>query len=510
MESQSRWLEGAETRGFGPSARFVAGDRASFLVSDRTPGAVPRILVIDPDPETHAAARDALGGRGCEILSTVDVEEAIRLIELHGDEAEALSAIYCALESPANKGLRVFTRLRRLARGVPVYLLAPREALEAAKAAVQLGAAGYLLKPISAGEMLSPFDPGPDRTALGGAQRVQMRSLPVAPPAVVSDPLGHLVGAGPGMQKVFGLIRKVAPSDVNVLITGESGSGKEMVAAGIHRCSSRAKKPFVAINCAAIPKDLLESELFGHAKGAFTGAHASRRGLFEEAHEGTVLLDEIGDLPLPLQAKILRLLQTKEVRPLGSNTIKEVSVRIVSATHKNLRGLIQKGEFREDLYYRLNVMPIHLPPLRERREDIPILAAHFLKKHSPAVGRRLNGFTAAAIRKLQSLSWKGNVRELENAIERAMVLADESRIDDEDILVDDADAAPGFGQVSDLFNSGMSLKDIEREYIKHVLTRTGNRKEAATRILGIDRKTLYRKEKIYGIRAPQGTPPALN
>lgn len=313
------------------------------------------------------------------------------------------------------------------------------------------------------------------------------------------DPLGHLIGSSPGMQRVFSLIRKVAPSEVNLLITGESGSGKEMVASAVHRCSGRAKKPFIAINCAAIPRELLESELFGHAKGAFTGAHVARRGLFEEANEGTILLDEIGDLPLALQGKILRLLQTKIVKPLGQNISKEVNVRIISATHKNLRAAIQKGEFREDLYYRLNVMPIHLPPLRERAEDIPALAEHFLKKHSAVVGKRVLGFTKVALQYLQSLPWKGNVRELENAVERAMVLADGMWITEHDIVVEDIQMQAAT-QADDLFNSGMSLRDIEREYIKYVLFKTGNRKEAATRVLGIDRKTLYRKEKIYGLR----------
>jgi transcriptional regulator with PAS, ATPase and Fis domain len=290
---------------------------------------------------------------------------------------------------------------------------------------------------------------------------------------------------------------------VNVLITGESGTGKEMVASAIHRVSDRHKKPFIAINCAAIPRELLESELFGHARGAFTGATSTRRGLFEEAHEGTVLLDEIGDLPLALQAKILRLLQTRQVKPLGQNIVKEIDVRIISATHKNLKSLIQKGEFREDLYYRLNVMPIHLPALRDRKDDILTLAEHFLRRYlerSRVVRGRIPvlGLSKKAQAKLLALPWKGNVRELENVIERAIVLAEGSLINDTEILTEELESAQITAE--DLFNSGMSLKDIEREYIKYVLNRTGNRKEAATRILGIDRKTLYRKEKVYGIR----------
>ena len=311
-----------------------------------------------------------------------------------------------------------------------------------------------------------------------------------------------LIGASSEMKKIFSLIRKVGPSNCSVLITGESGSGKEMVASAIHNVSQRAKKPFVAINCAAIPKELLESELFGHAKGAFTGASSARRGLFEEAHEGTLLLDEIGDLPLSLQAKILRLLQTRQVKPLGQNSEKEVDVRIISATHKNLKSLIQKGEFREDLYYRLKVMPIHLPALRDRREDILLLAEYFLRHHREHyLGARSQshiGLSKKAAAKLLAMPWKGNVRELENVIERAIVLSDGASITENEILSEEVEVMRMTSE--DLFASGMSLKDIEREYIKYVLGRTGNRKEAAVRILGIDRKTLYRKEKLYGFR----------
>ena len=307
-----------------------------------------------------------------------------------------------------------------------------------------------------------------------------------------------LIGESSEMRRVHSMVRKIGPATVNVLVTGESGTGKEMVARALHRASARSKKPFVAINCAAIPKELLESELFGHAKGAFTGATTARRGLFEEAHEGTILLDEIGDLPLPLQAKILRLIQTKQVKALGQNVTREVDVRIISATHKNLKSLIQKGEFREDLYYRLNVMPIHLPALRDRRDDILLLAEFFLRRNAESGGGPLKSLTRRASSKLMSLPWKGNVRELENVIERAIVLADGSAITDDEIMAEETE--PVRATAEDLFNAGFSLKDIEREYIRYVLNRTGNRKEAAVRVLGIDRKTLYRKEKLYGIR----------
>jgi DNA-binding NtrC family response regulator len=375
-----------------------------------------------------------------------------------------------------------------------VVLLAPQEALAHAAAIKAIGAEALILKPLHEGDVRSGIE-----RALKSPRQMETVRTPTMTPHPVEDgrELG-LIGASLEMRRVVALIRRVGVSSVNVLITGESGTGKEMVANAIHRVSDRAKKPFIAINCAAIPRDLLESELFGHARGAFTGAMNARRGLFEEAHEGTILLDEIGDLPLPLQAKILRLLQTKQVKPLGQNSVREVDVRVISATHKNLRAQIQKGEFREDLYYRLNVMPIHLPALRDRKDDIIPLAEFFLRRYHESGKGPLRGLSKRAQGKLLGLPWRGNVRELENVIERAIVLADGELINETEILTEEME--PVQVSAEDLFNSGMSLKDIEREYIKYVLSRTGNRKEAATRILGIDRKTLYRKEKLYGIR----------
>lgn len=478
----------------------------SGLVASRTLGGLPwmprslanetrqRILVIDSDSSVHDTMAMSIDDRKFELMSTLSADEAISLLQMNPSEIDNLHTIFFTLTVPANRGLQLLTRLREMVKSIPIYLMASREALEAAKAAQQIGVAGIFVKPIMTAEISELIN--------GNTGFVQERSkLSAFASSLQQDPFARLIGHDAGMQKVVSMIRKVAPSDVNVLITGESGSGKEMVASAIHLASPRAKKPFIALNCAAIPKDLLESELFGHAKGAFTGAQSARRGLFEEANEGTILLDEIGDLPLPLQAKILRLIQTKQVKPLGSNITREVNVRILSATHKNLKSLIQKGEFREDLYYRLNVMPIQIPALRERREDIPLLAEHFMIKHKSNVGKEISGFTRAAVMKLQNMPWKGNVRELENTIERAMVLSEGCWIDACDISVDEVEATvPAQTQVDDFFNSNMSLKDIEREYIKHVLRKTGNRKEAATKILGIDRKTLYRKEKLYGLK----------
>ncbi|HMN69338.1 MAG TPA: sigma-54 dependent transcriptional regulator, partial [Bdellovibrionales bacterium] len=279
----------------------------------------------------------------------------------------------------------------------------------------------------------------------------------------------------------------------------ESGTGKELVARAIHDRGPRRDHQFVTVNCSAIPFELLESELFGYKKGAFTGANDDRKGLFEESEGGTLFLDEIGDMPLLLQAKILRVLQEKTIRRLGDNHDRVVDVRIVAATHKDLKTAIQKREFREDLYFRLCVIKLHIPPLRERREDIPLLASFFLRKFASLNERTISGFTREAMTMLVNGNWNGNVRELENTIERAVALCSAHWIDTEDLNVETQTASPA--KVDRLFSRYMTLKELEREYIHHVLTTTGGKKEEVAAILGIDRKTLYRKEREYHLNS---------
>ncbi|MCB0363649.1 MAG: sigma-54-dependent Fis family transcriptional regulator, partial [Bdellovibrionales bacterium] len=299
------------------------------------------------------------------------------------------------------------------------------------------------------------------------------------------------------MHSVFELIDRVSKASANVLITGESGTGKEMVARAIHENGLRSGKPFVAINCTAIPESLLESELFGHAKGSFTGAFARKKGLFEEAEGGTLFLDEIGDLDMSLQAKLLRVLQERKIKAVGDNVYKDIDVRIVAATHKDLGEAIKDGRFRDDLFYRLAVIPIHIPPLRHRRDDIPILARHFLQKYGSANNSPVKGFTAAAIEKLMNYRWDGNVRELENIVERVVVLTSKEMVDACDLPF-----SGSVDSVEDFFASAVSslptVSDLEKRYMKYVLEKTGGRKEKASQILGINRRTLYRKEREYG------------
>jgi two-component system response regulator HydG len=308
------------------------------------------------------------------------------------------------------------------------------------------------------------------------------------------------VGNSLSMRHVFELIEKVADTASSVLIHGESGTGKELVARAIHEHGRRAGKNFVAVNCSAIPHELLESELFGYKKGAFTGASEDRKGLFEEADGGTLLLDEIGDMPPLLQAKLLRVLQERTIKRLGENTDRPVDVRIIAATHKDLKTALAKKEFREDLYFRLAVIKVSLPPLRERPEDIPLIASHFLRKFAGQNEKQLSGFTREAMAALIGAPWLGNVRELENTIERAVALCSGQWIDGGDLSLEPI--VPGSGNhLEKMFTHLPTLKELEREYIHHVLTSTGGKKEEVAAILGIDRKTLYRKEREYGLNS---------
>jgi DNA-binding NtrC family response regulator len=296
------------------------------------------------------------------------------------------------------------------------------------------------------------------------------------------------------MSDIFALIRKVAHGRSSVLITGERGTGKEAVARTLHYHGSRTERPFIPINCSAIPENLLESELFGHVKGAFSGANASKRGLFEEAYGGTLFLDEIGDMGLGLQSKLLRVLQDRQVRPVGGTQAVGVDVRIVAATIRDLRGEIDKGRFREDLYYRLNVIPIHIPPLRERPEDIPLLVDAFVRRHGEGERRKVSD---AAMEKLKSWPWRGNARELENVVERSLALFDSPEIGVEDLPIGPStDLANGDSTAAFLRSAAerrLSLRDVEALYIDEVMKLTNGNKVHASKILGVDRKTLYRR-----------------
>jgi DNA-binding NtrC family response regulator len=298
------------------------------------------------------------------------------------------------------------------------------------------------------------------------------------------------------------LAKRVSGSQANILISGESGSGKEVIAKAVHELGDKKDGPFIAINCSAIPENLLESELFGHAKGAFTGANDKKIGLFEEANKGTLFLDEIGDLSLPLQAKLLRVLQERKVKRIGENQSRDITARIICATHKDLKKEVSDGKFREDLYFRLNVIPIFMPPLRERRDDILPLSEFFLKKFSLMNNIEIKGFTKEAIQNLESRDWKGNVRELENAIERAVVLSNHITIKAEDLPDDDSftkNVREEEGAITSAIyvdeDQTLTLEELSKKYIRHIFDKNSGAKEQTAKDLGIDRKTLYRKLK---------------
>ncbi len=426
-----------------------------------------------------------LQDRGYWVQPAGSVEEALEhLAEMEYD------LVLSDVRMPGRTGLDLVGELRQLRNATPVILMTAFGTIDSAIEAMRAGAFDYITKPFEPEAVIFSIERALERRELETENRRLRRAVDR------TSSMGDLIGESPAMREIFALIRKIGHTRNAVLITGESGTGKEVVARTIHYQGSRADKPFVPINCTAIPEGLLESELFGHVRGAFTGAHASKRGLFEEADGGTLLLDEIGDMGPSLQGKLLRVLQDGEIRPVGGSDAVKVDVRIIAATNRDLEVEMKEGRFREDLFYRLNVIPIHVPPLRERPDDIPALVRAFAKRHSEGDPPE---FTAAAMAELQQRAWNGNGRELENAIERILALTDANPVDAEDLtlLPDRRSDRPAPVSGGDFLETsarqGTPLSDIEDQYIAAVLSHTGGNKVRAARILGVDRKTLYRR-----------------
>ncbi len=440
------------------------------------------VLVVDDDAEMRELVRDVLAERGHQVTTAGDGKEALqRLAE--GDYA----AVLTDLRMKEMQGIELLGEIRRLYTDTGVILMTAFGSVETAVEAMKHGASDYLVKPVKTDELVRVVK----RVLREAALRREIARLRREVHKEYS--FHQILGKSKPMQAVFDLIRRVADSPTNVLITGESGTGKELVAKAIHYNSDRRHAPFVPVNCAAIPEALLESELFGHVKGAFTDAKMDKRGLFEEAHTGTLFLDEISELPIMLQAKLLRAIQEREIRRVGATKPIAVDVRIIAATNLNLAEEVRAKRFREDLYYRLNVIEIRLPPLRERREDIPLLVDAFLKKCAEARGKQVQGVSEAALALLVDYAWPGNVRELENVIERAVTLSRGDKIVPED-LPSAIQGARGERRILDeAAERTLSLEAMEKEYILRILEKTGGNKYQAAHILGIDRKTLYRK-----------------
>ena len=460
-----------------------------------------RILLLDDDLDFQKLVEASFRSKGYVFTSYGDPSEAFSRAKTDLDFFSNFDLVLTDFRMPKVSGMEFLAQFRVLAPETPIILLTSTNRVSLAVDAIRAGAYDFVVKPINVPQLGLSIE----RALAWGA--LQRQNCTLRSSIKESWSFNGIVGKSAGMQVVFDLGKRVARSSSSVLVLGESGTGKEVIAKAIHQGSPRAAQPFVAINCSAIPEALLESELFGHAKGSFTGAADKRIGLFEEANGGTLFLDEIADLNLPLQAKLLRVLQERKIKRIGENVEREIDVRILAATHGDLRAAVKAGRFREDLYFRLNVIQIRIPPLRERREDIIPLALHFFEKFSALNKGVAKGFSRDALAHLESLSWKGNVRELENTIERAVVLAQSERIETSDLAnyEDISSLQTEFNESAELptnsdcfvvrFKDGRkhSLDEMANQYVRYVVDSVGGVKDRARKVLDIDRKTLSRK-----------------
>ncbi|MBP7146068.1 MAG: sigma-54-dependent Fis family transcriptional regulator [Acidobacteria bacterium] len=451
---------------------------------------VVRLLLVDSDPVSLDSLQQTLTQSGFDVDAADDGSIALRRAEC----ADYDLLVVADRASDTEDGLAFLERARSAAPALPALALSSCAALDAAVRALRAGALDYLTLPMPEADLAAAI-----RRALQRARARAAHGEDGAPRAH-EDAAGEfedLIGRNPRMQRVYSLIRTVAPANSTVLISGESGTGKERVAAAIHRRSPRRAKAFIRVNCSAFAEGVLESELFGHEQGAFTGAVRSRAGVFRKADGGTLFLDEVGDLPLSTQVKLLRVIQEREVQPVGGDAALPVDVRLIAATNHDLAAEARNGHFREDLYFRLNVIPIHLPALRERPDDIPHLADHFLHRFAESCGKSVRGFTDRALSLMERYPWPGNVRELENAVERAVVLACDDVIDVQDLppeLRGVSGAVEGAFQVNTV-----RLSEVEEIVIRRVLSRTGWNIKRSAEILGITRATLYSKIRKFGL-----------
>jgi len=444
-----------------------------------------RVLVVDDDADMCRLVEATLAARGFDVVWRTTAADAFAVVE-----SADLDAVVTDLELPETSGLALCERIVAHRPDVPVTVLTAFGSFDTAVAALRAGAWDFITKPPQPDVLAHTVARAVEHRALRG----QIRRLREA----VADArrVGGLLTASASMAPVLDLVARVADADASVLVVGESGTGKELVARALHDRGRRAAGPFVAVNCAAVPEALLESELFGHVRGAFTGAAAARPGLFTEANGGTLFLDEIGELPLPLQPKLLRALQERRVRPVGADTEVPFDARIVAATHHDLDAAVAAGRFRQDLHFRLDVIRVELPPLRARGNDVLLLAQHFVERCAAATGTRVLGLSPSAARQLLRYPWPGNVRELQNCIERAVALARFDRIGVEDLpekVRRARPAPPAAAEGAEL----VPLAEVERRHILRVLASVGRNRTRAAAILGVDRKTLYRKLRSY-------------
>ncbi|MGI9590312.1 MAG: sigma-54-dependent transcriptional regulator [Myxococcota bacterium] len=469
----------------------------------------PRVLVADDESSIRYVLRETLEDEGCEVVDVEDGDAALEQLASGGFQIAFLD-----IRMPGQSGLDLLDRLAGMGSDCAVVIITAQSTFENAVEAMKRGALDYLVKPFGVAEVKALV--GKARRTRALEQEVHALRREVGLRTVPGD---RLVGRSPALLEIFKTVGRVAGRDVSVLITGESGTGKELVARAIHQASRRSGGPFVAVNTAAIPRELLESELFGHERGAFTGAVEARAGRFREASGGTLFLDEIGDMPTDLQAKLLRVLQSNEVTSVGGRNAEPVDVRIVAATHRDLDQAVSEGRFREDLLYRLRVVPMHIPPLRERREDVPVLADHFLARYADELGTGSHFLSPDALERLSAYEWPGNVRELENSIKRALVLANGEVLSPDDFAFLES-GGRGAGeegvdleklvreQVREALDGGDEaiyrtlLEQVERPLLETVLDRTEGNQIKAAALLGINRNTLRKKIVELGIELP--------
>jgi two-component system response regulator HydG len=453
----------------------------------------PRILLVDDDATLCETLALGLGKRGFEVQSRTTGEEALRFVA-----TDEVDVVVTDLNMGGLGGIELCTRIEGIRPDVPVVVLTAFGSLDSAVAAIRAGAYDFIHKPVELDVLAIALD----RAATHRGLREEVRRLRKESGRLPR--FDGMVGQSPAMQAAYDLIDRVAPADVSVLVTGESGTGKEIVARTLHERSHRRASPFVAINCAAVPEALLESELFGHARGAFTDAKTAEPGLFVRAHKGTLFLDEIGDMPLGLQPKLLRVLQERVIRPVGGREEIPIDVRVVAATHCDLESAIEEGRFREDLYYRINVVHVPLPPLRARVGDILPLAQHFLAHFASRAGKGVSGIAPAAAQKLVAYAWPGNVRELQNCMERAIALTRFDQIGVDDLPEKVRDYQRSHVLVSSDDPSELApLEEVERRYIARVMEAVDGNKTAAARVLGIERKRLYRMLERLDVPPPR-------
>ena len=461
------------------------------------------ILIVDDDKSLGRSIKLNLDGAGFSTQVVEDVESAFGCLSNNN-----FDVVLCDQLLPGADGLSFVKKCNLLYPQSAVILMTGYGDRELAVAALKAGAYDYLTKPFPIDELLLTLQ------KIASSKNLEKENQALKSEITKIYSLGSMVGHSESLHKVFDTARRVAAFNSTVLITGESGTGKELLARGIHELSARAKKPFIAVNCGAIPENLMESEFFGHKKGAFTDAYSDRNGLFEEANGGTIFLDEIGEMPLHLQVKLLRVLQEQQIQRIGDDRPRPISVRVIAATLRNLQDDVRTGRFREDLYYRLNVINLAIPALRERLEDLPFLVQHFVDKYNQKLATKINHVTPALLQKLAEHSWPGNVRELENAIERAMVLSDSTELD--------VDALPSsfitkvlpdkqpnqteqqttpvkFGPQELSLNIPVEVQKLERHLIALALQKTKGNRSQASEVLGISLRTLMYKIKTYNL-----------